>query len=347
MVTIGVDTHTATLAASAVDAAGRELAARSFANDQRGHRSLLRWAQALGPERRFGIEGSGSYGAALSRLLSAAGESPVEVPAILTQRERRHLHRAGKSDPGDALAIARVALREQRLGPVQTAGTAEDLKLLVDARDHRIWERTRAANHLHAYLVVLEPGAAAKIGNLREAGHLAAAGRLIKRTSGTRAELARSEWARFRRLTSEVIELERRIRAVVRFSGSSLPAIRGVAAITAAKLLGETGDPTRLRSSPAFAALSGTAPIPASSGKTSRHRLNRGGNRQLNRALHAIAVVQARTDPRAQAYVTRRMAEGKSRLEALRCLKRHLADVVFRTMLADAATRLESQVLTT
>ena len=153
-----------------------------------------------------------------------------------------------------------------------------------------------------------------------------------------RAELARSEWTRVRALSGEVIELERGIQALVRASGSSRPAITGVAAITAAKLLGETGDPKRLRSSPAFAALSGTSPIPASSGKTSRHRLNRGGNRQLNRALHTIAVVQARTDPRAQAYVARRMADGKSRLEALRCLKRHLADVVFRTMVADAAS---------
>jgi transposase len=338
MVTIGIDTHTVTLAASAIDGAGRELAARTFRNDRPGHTSLLRWARGLGPERRFGIEGSGSYGAALSRLLVAAGESPLEVPAVLTQRERRHLRRAGKSDPGDALAIARVALREEGLGPVQSAGMAEDLKLLVDARDQRIAERTRAANRLHAYLVVLEPGPASQIRNLREIGHLAAARRLVKRATGTRAELARSEWARVRTLTGEVTELDHRIRTLVRASGSSLPAIPGVAAITAAKLLGETGDPKRLRSSPAFASLSGTAPIPASSGKTSRHRLNRGGNRQLNRALHTIAVVQARTDPRAQAYVARRVAGGKSRLEALRCLKRHLADVVFRTMVADAAS---------
>ena len=336
MVTIGIDTHTATLAASAIDAAGRELDARTFGNDHRGHASLLRWAQAIGPERRFGIEGSGSYGAALARLISAAGEIVVEVPAVLTKRERRHLRQAGKSDPGDALAIARVTLREAGLGPVGLAGIAEDLKLLVDARDQRISERTRAANRLHAYLVVLEPGAATEIRNLTAASHLAAARRVIRRGGGMRAELARSEWGRVRTLTSEVVELERRIRTLVRESGSSLPAIRGVAAITAAKLLGETGDPKRLRSSPAFAALSGTAPIPASSGKTSRHRLNRGGNRQLNRALHTIAVVQARTDPRAQAYVAKRMADGKSRLEALRCLKRHLADVVFRTMVADA-----------
>jgi transposase len=336
MVTIGIDTHTATLAASAIDAAGRELDAKTFRNDRRGHAGLLRWAQALAPDRRFGIEGSGSYGAVLARLIVAAGEVVVEVPAILTRRERRHLHRAGKSDPGDALAIARVALREQGLGPVQLPGMAEDLKLLVDARDQRIGERTRAANRLHAYLVVLDPGAAAEIHNLTASIHLAAARRVIGRRSGTRAELARSEWVRVRALSAEVVDLEGRIRALVRVSGSNLPTIRGVAAITTAKLLGETGDPRRFRSSPAFASLTGTAPIPASSGKTSRHRLNRGGNRQLNRAIHTIAVAQARSDPLAQAYVARRMADGKSRLEALRCLKRHLADVVFRTMVADA-----------
>jgi transposase len=144
-----------------------------------------------------------------------------------------------------------------------------------------------------------------------------------------------ADLARLRQLDAECAALEKQIRALVQLSGSSLPTITGVAAITAAKLMGETGDPRRIRSTPAFAAMSGTAPIPASSGQTSRHRLNRGGNRQLNRALHTIALVQARTDPRAKAYMTRRTTEGKSRLEALRCLKRHLADVVLRTMLAD------------
>ncbi len=260
---------------------------------------------------------------------------------MLTDRERRHLSRAGKSDPGDALAIARVALREQGLGPARLAGITEDLKLLVDAREQCLAERTRIANQLHAHLVVLAPGYKREIRNLGAARHLTAAARLVKRVGGVRAELARAEFNRLRALDAESGALEVRIRALVQISGSSLPTIRGVAALTAAKLLGETGDPRRIRSAPAFARMSGTAPIPASSGQTSRHRLNRGGNRQLNRALYTIALTQARTDPRAKAYMARRIAEGRSWLEALRCLKRHLANVVWRTMLADAQRSTE------
>src|SRR5450756_163936 len=312
---------------------------RPVAKPGRGHsRTIARGTSGscAGPrrtaQRRFGIEGSG---VALARLLVAAGEAVVEVPAILTERERRHLRRAGKSDPGDALAIARVALREAGLGPIPMPGITEDLKLLVDARDQRVGERTRIANRLHAHLVVLAPGYKREIRNLTAARHLAAVADLLDRLGGVRAELARAELARLRELEAESVVLEGRIRSLVRLTGSSLPTITGVAARAAATILGETGDPRRIHSTPAFALMSGTAPIPASSGQTSRHRLNRGGNRQLNRALHTIALVQARTDPRAQAYMARRTAEGKSRLEALRCLKRHLADVVLRTMLAD------------
>jgi transposase len=341
MMTIGIDTHKATLAVCAVDEAGRECAAETFSNDGAGHARLLRWARGLGPERRFGIEGSGSFGAALARLLVATDQHVVEVPAVLTDRERRHLRRAGKSDPGDALAIARVALREQGLGPARLPGITEDMKLLVDARELCLAERTRIANQLHAHLVVLAPGYKREIRNLSAARYLAAVARLVKRVGGVRAELARAQLVRLRALDAESDVLEGRIRLLVQRSGSSLPAIRGVAALTAAKLLGETGDPRRIHSAPAFARMSGTAPIPVSSGQTSRHRLNRGGNRQLDRALYTIALTQARTDPRAKTYVARRIAEGRSWLEAIRCLKRHLANVVWRTMLADAQRSAE------
>ncbi len=339
MITFGIDTHKGTLAASAVDDTGREVAARTFANTLRGHDALVTWAETMGPDRHFGIEGSGSYGAALARLLVGAGESVVEVPSNLTARERRSLRRAGKTDAGDALAIARVALREPDLGPVPMPGLSEDLKLLVDARQQSVGERTRVLNRLHAHLVILLPGYERTVPNLAASRHRREVARLLERQGGVRAELARAELARAGELDAGCVALEGRIRALVRLSGSSLPTIVGVAAITAAKLMGETGDPRRFHSAPAFAAMSGTAPIPASSGKTSRHRLNRGGNRQLNRALHTIALTQSRTDPRAKAYMERRMKEGKTWREASRCLKRHLANVVLRTMLADAGAR--------
>jgi transposase len=345
VMTIGIDTHKATLASCAVDELGRELAATTFPNDRRGHRQLLAWAASVDPDRRFGIEGSGSFGAALAHHLLGAGETVLEVPATLTDRERRHLRRRGKSDPADALAIARVVLREPTLHPVMPAPAADDLKLLVTAHDELQAERTRVANRLHADLLVLAPGYGDRIPNLVAARHLAAVGRLLGRSPAVRAQLARKRLLRLRTLDREMAALETQLTGLVMASGSSLPRLPGIGVLLAAKLLGETGDLRRFRSDAAFAAVTGTAPIPASSGQTQRHRLNRGGNRQLNRALHFMAIVQARTHPAARAYVARRQAEGKTWREALRCLKRHLADVVYRTMVLDLRAA-ENQGLT-
>jgi transposase len=333
MLSIGVDSHKDSLAASAVDELGAEQAAASFANTWAGHRALRAW---LPPgERRIGIEGSAGFGAALAQSLLNAGEVVLEVPPQLTVRERRHAGRPGKSDPADALAIARITAREPRLRVVQTPALSDELKLLVTAREELVAERIRHANQLHADLVVLRPGYGAQLVALRSARQLGQASRLLT-GSALRCQLARRRLARLGRLDAEIAELEHQIAARVRASRSSLPALTGVAALIAASLLAESGDVRRFRNAAAFAAASGTAPIPASSGQHQRHRLNRGGNRRLNRALHAMALVQARCDPRARAYLARRRAEGKTWREAMRALKRHLADVVFRTMLADA-----------
>lgn len=333
MWSIGVDSHKDSLAASAVDELGVEQAAASFVNTSAGHRQLRAW---LPPgERRVGIEGSAGFGAALAQSLLAAGELVFEVPPQLTVRERHHARRPGKSDPADALAIARISAREPGLRAVAAPALSDELKLLVTARQELVAERIRHANQLHADLVVLRPGYGAQLVALRSARQRAQASRLLT-GSTLRCQLARRRLARLRRLDAEIAELERQIAARVRASRSSLPALTGVAALIAASLLAESGDVRRFRSAAAFAAASGTAPIPASSGQHQRHRLNRGGNRRLNRALHAMALVQARCDPRARAYLARRRAEGKTWREAMRALKRHLADVVFRTMLADA-----------
>lgn len=334
MITIGVDAHKSTLAASAVDELGRELTAITVGNDDAGHRAFRRWAAALGSDRRIGIEGGGSFGAAFARGLAGTGEEVVEVPGRLTARERGRLAQPGKSDPGDALAIARITLRESRLGPVAQAGRAEDLRLLTVERDQLVGERGRLVNRLHAHLVVLAPGYERAIPDLRSARSLAAAARLAGRRRELRARLARDLIRRIRELDRAVGAVEAEIST--RVGSSHLRQLTGVGPIVAAMLIGYTGDVLAFRSEAAFAATTGTPPIPASSGQTQRHRLNRGGNRQLNRAIHIVALTQSRSSPAARAYLERKRAEGKSWREAMRCLKRQLTAVIYRAMVHDA-----------
>jgi transposase len=329
MSVVGIDSHKATLAACAIDAAGVVLAEHTFPNEPAGFGALTRWLTELAVER-IGLEGSAGYGAAAARHLVAAGLAAVEVPPQLSHRERMRTRRAGKSDPGDALAIARVTLREADLPPVRLADASREIQLVVQAREDLVAEATRVRNRLHADLVVLVPGYAATAANLVAARHRTAVARLLRRLAGVHAELARDRLARLNRLTGEVGELERRIERVV--ADHPLRALPGAGPLVTAKLIGEVGDITRFRSADAFAMLAGVAPIPASSGQVSRMRLNRGGNRQLNRALWCIAFSQAKTHEPAKAFIARKKAEGKSWREAMRALKRHLARVVFRLL---------------
>lgn len=327
---VGIDTHKATLAACAIDDVGQVLGEQTFPNEPAGFTALLAWLRGLNELSRIGLEGSASYGAAAARFLLAAGLPAVEVPPQLSHRERLRTRRAGKSDPGDALAIARVALREAELPPVRTADASRELKLLVEARDDLAAEMTRVRNRLHADLVVIAPGYSAVATNLVADKYRRAASKLLRGMSGVQAELARGRLVRLAKLTAELRELDRRIEGLV--TDHPLRQLWGAGPLVTAKLLGEIGDITRFRSADAFAMLAGVAPIPASSGQTSRMRLNRGGNRQINRALHGIVLAQVRTYPPAQAFVARKRAEGKSWREALRALKRHLARIVFRLL---------------
>lgn len=327
---IGVDTHKATLAACAVDEIGRPLAERTFRNDRAGHAAIAGWAATVVPGARIGIEGSSTFGAALARLLAAAGSDVREVPAHLTGRGRRESRRAGKSDPGDALVIARITLREADLPPIRRADRTRDLGLLLEAREGLVTEATRGRNRLHAHLVVLEPGYHERVDRLVSGAALARAGQLLRGIKGVEAELARSLIVELRRQARRIDTFTRRIEALL--GDDPLLRMPGVGVLTAARLIGETGDVRRFRSADAFASLAGVAPIPASSGQIRRVRLARGGNRQLNRALYVIALTQVWHHPPARAYVERKRAEGKTWREAIRCLKRHLARRVFELL---------------
>jgi transposase len=335
-VAIGIDPHKGSLAVAAVDALGKVLEAAEFSNDPRGHRAVLGWIRGQDPDRVIGIECSLSYGASLSRVLLAAGEDVREVPTTLTYRERRRRRSQGKSDLVDSVAIARIVAGGEVLPSAHRVEVLADLRALVDYRDQLVRTRTQVANRAHADLVNVRPGYEREVPNLRAKVHRAKARALLRGDRSVRGELVRSRLGELSRLDAEVAAIDQRIEGMVRDTGTSLTEIPGVGQFIAAKILGEVGDPSRIRSEGAFAVLSGTAPLPASSGQTHRHRLNRGGNRQLNWALHFIALVQCRIFPEAQAYMVRQREAGKSHKEAMRCLKRQLSNVVYRHLLADA-----------
>jgi transposase len=335
-VAIGIDSHKRSLAAAVLDVLGRVIDAREFSNDERGHISLLKWARTQAPNRVIGIEGAGSYGAGLARLLLQAGEDVREVPAFLTHRERKKSPSKGKSDPADAVAIARVVARGEGLSSPERCAVFEDLKMLTDHRDQLVRARTRLINRTHKDLVVSHPGYEKRIPKLNSKKNLTAALALLRGNVSVRARLIRERVAEIRRLDSKVAAVEKDIAAKVKESGSTLTELEGIGFVVAAKVLGEVGNPTRIRSQGSFAMLSGTAPLEASSGATKRHRLNRGGNRQLNYALHMMARARLNRDADTKAYVARLRIEGKSDKEAMRCLKRHLSNVVYRQLVIDS-----------
>ena len=333
MIVIGVDVHKHSLTAVAVDEAGRMLAERTVAaaDDE-----LLEWACALDGNRLWALEDCRQLTRWLERQLIAAGEELVRVPPKLMAPERRAGRARGKSDPIDALAVARAALREPRLSrPRPDEQLFRDLKLLVDHRDDLVDERRRAQQRLRWHLHQLDPSFAVPAKALDRPRHLDRVGRwLARRPQEVQVRVARELVTRCRSLTRTIAELDRELEQRTAETAPALLDLPGCGALTAAKLLAEVGPIDRFETDSQLARHSGVAPLEASSGRVQRHRLDRGGNRQLNAAFHRIAITQARYHPAARAYLERKQAEGKSRREALRCLKRQLARVVFHTLKA-------------
>jgi transposase len=260
MTAVGIDTHKDSLAACVVDELGAPLAERMFANDPAAHEALWSWVQAAAPEATIGIEGSSRYGAAVARFLLTHGAPVREVPPQLTYRERGRTRLPGKSDPGDALAIARVTAREQALPPVRLSDRTVEIGLLTQAREDAVTEAVRVRNRLHADLVVLVPGYSAKVGNLVSLKNRRQAALMLRGRAGIQVELARSRLARLAALDREAKVLQARIGKLV--GAHPLLEMPGVGLLTAAKLIAEAGDVRRFHSVDAFAMLAGVAPIP-------------------------------------------------------------------------------------
>jgi transposase len=336
VVTVGIDVHKNTHCAVAVDEAGRQVGASvSVRATDAGHRQLLRWASRTFPEDRvgFAVEDCRHVSARLEQALLAAAAVVIRVPPKLMAQTRSSARTRGKSDPIDALAIARAALREPNLPRAEHSHASRELKLLVDRREDLVEVRTKAQNRLRWHLHELDPEFDVPARGLDLRRHQdRVQTRLEELPHSLVRRLAREILADIRELTGRINALEKEITGLVNIQAPQLLALPGCGPLTAAKLIGETANPTRFRSEACFAMHAGAAPIPASSGKTDRHRLARGGNRQLNAALHRIAVTQIRLDGLGRAYYQRRRAQGDTTMEALRALKRRLARVVFHLL---------------
>ena len=344
MIVIGIDPHKKTHTAAVVEASSGELRGeQTVAARRQGHELLLAWARALGEDRLFALEDCRHVSISLERFLLASGERVVRVPPKLMAAARRGGRERGKSDAIDALAVARAALREPSLPVARLDGPEREIRLLCDHREDLVAERTRIQQRLRWHLHELEPELELPAGCLDRRLWLERLGRRLARGEQTvQIEICRELVARCRELSRRADELERRLRALVSAQAPALLELRGCGVLTAAKLVGETAGPERFRSEAQLAMHAGAAPLPASSGAVHRHRLNRSGNRQLNCALHRIAVNQGRWHPPAREYLARKEREGHSRREALRCLKRHLARVVYRTLRAIEEEKMTS-----
>jgi transposase len=338
-VTGGVDTHGKTHHAAVVDQVGRVLGDQEFPASAAGYRALLAWLRSWGRVVKVGVEGTGTYGAGLARFLTGEQVEVVEVD----RPDRRTRRAKGKSDPIDAIAAARATLSGQACGtPKLRTGPVEAIRALRVARRGAVKARTAALNQLHGLIASAPEELRAELADV-PASTLAQRcaklpvddKRMTDPVNATRAAL-RAIAARVQALTAEIAQADKRLRPAIAKTAPRLSAVYGAGPEVAGQLLATAGDnPDRLRSEAALAHLCGAAPIPASSGRTDRHRLNRGGDRAANNALHTIVLCRMRYDPRTRDYVERRTKQGLTKKEIMRCLKRYIVREVHTALLAD------------
>ena len=336
-VILGVDTHLDTHIGVIIDGLGKKLGVLSIDSNLAGYHRLLKWACSFGHLHRAGVEGTGTYGAGLTRFLSAK-----EIVVSEINRPDRSMRRfQGKSDPTDAESAARTVLSGKlRAVPKLQSGAAEAMRITSVARRSAVKARTQTINQLRSLLVSAPDGIRTRLWKSKPAQCVKCCAHI--RTLGestalrTLAKTLRMLAKRWLYLTAELKELDNALEHLTSLAAKRLRHQFGIGPQTAATLLSVAGDnPERLRSEAALASLCGANPLPASSGKTVRHRLNRGGSRSANNALWTIAMVRMRSDPRTRAYVSRRTEEGKTTREIQRCLKRYIVRELYPLILAD------------
>jgi transposase len=335
-IVIGVDPHRLSATIEAVDHHERVLASGRFTTDKAGYVAMRKHVAAW-PDRVWAVEGSNGAGRSLAQRLLADGEHVVDVPAKLAARARMlDTGHGRKTDAHDAHSVAVAAVRAKELRVLTLDPELEALRMLVDRREELARQRTQTANRLQRLLAELTPGKAKKDITTGQAKQILAGVRPRDLVGKTRRRLAAEQLADLVAIEKKMKAMAKELKALVEASGSNLMDLPGVGPIVAARVLADVGDVTRFADRNRFASWTGTAPIEASSGETVRHRLSRAGNRRMNHMIHIAAATQIRLDTEGRAYYRRKLVTGKTRMEAMRCLKRRISDALYRQLVADA-----------
>jgi transposase len=335
-IVIGVDPHKLSATIEVIDHHERVLASGRFATDKAGYAAMRKHVSAW-PKRVWAVEGSNGAGRSLAQRLLADGEHVVDVPAKLSARARMlDTGHGRKTDADDAHSVAVAAVRAKELRVLALDPELEALRMLVDRREELAKQRTQTANRLQRLLAELTPGRAKKDITTAQAKAILAGVRPRDLVGRTQRRLAAEQLAELVVIEKKIKTLTTELKQMVAATGSRLMELPGVGPIVAARVLADVGDVTRFADRNRFASWTGTAPIEASSGEVVRHRLSRAGNRRMNHMIHIAAATQIRLDTEGRAYYRRKLAAGKTRMEAMRCLKRRISDALYRQLVADA-----------